>query len=70
MNLAFAQAMLDARRKGLEDFTIGPVIDLSPLVATHFSPIQYHSGMGSSAQVCIDEMPTERFSRGRRGMGG
>lgn len=64
MNYKFAVAMLQARRSGTEKFSLGIVRDQTPLVPSHFPRIQYHSGMGSSAQVCIDEMPSDRLRSG------
>ena len=58
MNLAFAQALLDARHKGLEtSFTLGPIRDFSPLVPKHFPAVIKYSGMGSSAAQCAEEAP-------------
>ncbi len=70
MNMKFAHAMLDARKAGLEHFVIGMKKDETPFLPTHFDRDIIHSGMGSSAQSCIDEMPTQAFGNGNRGMFG
>ena len=54
MNLNFADAMLAARRKGEEHFTIGPKIDHTPLVGAHFDRELRHSPMSSSANACLN----------------
>ena len=54
MNLAFAKAMLSARDKGHEHFTIGPKVDLTPLVGKHFERELRHSPMSSSANACLN----------------
>jgi hypothetical protein len=54
MNLDFARAMLSARKRGEEHFTIGPVINDTVLFPTKF-PIQpTQSLMSSSAATCTD----------------
>lgn len=55
MNLDFADAMFKARRKGLEQFTCGPVKDFTPMVPTHFTRILRFSSCSSSAALCSDE---------------
>ncbi len=62
MNLAFAHAMLEARKQGLEKFTLGVKKDDTPFVPVHFERVMDYSGMGSSAQSCIDESPSRPFS--------
>lgn len=54
MNLCFADAMLAARRNGLEKFTIGPIVDKSSLLATHYSPVMLRSGLSSSGNLCAE----------------
>ena len=54
MNLAFAQAMLSARRKGLERFKIGAEIDRTPFVPKVYSRAIVTSGIGSSASLCAE----------------
>lgn len=55
MNLAFAKAMLDARKAGLEHFTIGTIVDTSPwYMAKKFTPEPTQSFMTSSAALCMD----------------
>lgn len=55
MNISFAQAMLRARRNGLEQFSLGTVKDYTPLVPTHFSAVAKHSECSSSAAMCVEE---------------
>ena len=55
MNVRFAEAMLDARKRGLETFTIGAVKDYTPMVPTYFPRIEYVSSCGSSAASCAEE---------------
>lgn len=54
MNLDFAQAMLTARRRGQERFTIGPIIDFTPLIGARFDRQLQHSPMSSSANACLN----------------
>ena len=54
MNLNFAKAMLSARDRGEESFTIGPRVDHTPLVGTHFDRQLQHSPMSSSANACLN----------------
>lgn len=63
MNLDFAEAMLHARRNGLEQFTVGPVKDDSPLVPHHFAPALRFSGCTSSAALCADDMGMHQSGR-------
>lgn len=62
MNLAFAQAMLSARERGQEQFTIGPKIDNTAILPTHYPAQPTQSLMSSSSATCLDcamggEMP-------------
>ena len=55
MNIAFAHAMLDARKDGLEHFTIGAIIDTSPwYMAKKIRPEPSLSMMTSSAAMCVE----------------
>jgi hypothetical protein len=54
MNLKFAQAMLSARQRGEESFTIGPKIDRTPLVGAYIDRQLRHSPMSSSANACLN----------------
>jgi hypothetical protein len=54
MNLAFAHAMLAARERGQESFTLGPKIDDTPLVGAYFPPQPTQSFMSSSAATCVN----------------
>jgi hypothetical protein len=54
MNLNFARAMLSARERGEEHFTIGPKIDHTPLVGAYFDKQLRHSPMSSSANACLN----------------
>jgi hypothetical protein len=54
MNLKFAKAMLSARERGEEHFTIGPKTDDTPLIGTHFDRELRHSPMSSSANACLN----------------
>jgi hypothetical protein len=54
MNLNFADAMLRARSRGEEHFTIGPKVDHTPLVGAHFDRPLRHSPMSSSANACLN----------------
>jgi hypothetical protein len=54
MNLAFARAMLAARDRGEEHFTIGPKVDDTPLVGAYFDKPLRHSPMSSSANACLN----------------
>lgn len=49
---AFKRAMLAARDAGLEHFTTGVIVDLTPLVPKHFYPVSKFSLMGSSGADC------------------
>lgn len=56
MNVAFAMAMLAARRRGDEIFTIGPLVDHSHI---EYAPRRFvgeyiWSATGSSAGMCAD----------------
>ncbi len=54
MNLKFAHAMLSARNRGEEHFTIGPIKNNSVLFPTKF-PIQpTQSLISSSAATCVN----------------
>ena len=54
MNIDFAHAMLSARQRGEEHFTIGPKIDHTPLVGAYFDKPIRHSPMSSSAGACMN----------------
>src|ERR1700721_2861541 len=54
MNLAFAKAMLSARERGQESFTIGPKVDDTPLVGAYFPAQPTQSFMSSSAATCVN----------------
>ena len=54
MNLKFAKAMLSARDRGEEHFTIGPKIDHTPLVGAYFDRQLRHSPMSSGAAACLN----------------
>ena len=54
MNLAFAHAMLSARERGQESFTLGPKIDDTPLVGAHIERQLQYSPMSSSANACLN----------------
>jgi hypothetical protein len=56
MNLAFAHAMLDARKAGTERFTLGAIVDTSVIWPTAFPSEVMWSGCGSAAQMCADEL--------------
>lgn len=55
MNLNFANAMLAARKRGEEQFTIGAVVNDSVLFPAHIDKPQLHSGIGSAAALCAEE---------------
>lgn len=55
MDYAFKDAMLRARRAGLENFTTGVVVDDSPLVPTHFTRESKFSLIQSTAAACADQ---------------
>jgi site-specific DNA-methyltransferase (adenine-specific) len=59
MNLKFAKAMLAARERGEEHFTIGPKIDHTPLVGAYFDRQLRHSPMGGRSDRTIvgDDKP-------------
>ena len=58
MNVQFAQAMLSARKKGLEHFTIGVIVDDTPFSPqTLQGPPPRHSYMQSSAALCAENAP-------------
>jgi hypothetical protein len=54
MNLAFARAMLRARRCGDEQFSIGVVKDHTPMVPVYYPREPRLSLMSSSAQDCAE----------------
>jgi|HubBroStandDraft_4_1064222.scaffolds.fasta_scaffold00045_42 hypothetical protein len=54
MNLKFAKAMLSARQRGEESFTIGAKIDHTPLVGAYFDKQLRHSPMSSGAAACLN----------------
>lgn len=54
MNLAFAKAMLSARERGQESFTIGPKVDDTPLVGAYIERQLQYSPMSSGAAACLD----------------
>lgn len=54
MNIRFAQAMLDARKRGDEQFRLGVIIDTSPLMPTHYSREVSGSLMSSSGAACAE----------------
>jgi hypothetical protein len=54
MNLSFAHAMLAARDRGEERFTLGPVVDHSPIYPQHFPREPQRSLMSSSASACLN----------------
>jgi hypothetical protein len=54
MNLNFAHAMLSARQRGEEHFTIGPIKDHTPLVGAYFDRQLRHSPMSSGAAACLN----------------
>jgi hypothetical protein len=54
MNLAFARAMLAARERGRESFTLGPKIDDTPLVGAYIERQLQYSPMSSSANACLN----------------
>jgi len=54
MNLNFAKAMLSARDRGEESFTIGPRVDHTPLVGAYFDRELRHSPMSSGAAACLN----------------
>jgi hypothetical protein len=54
MNLKFYRAMIRARKRGLERFAIGALIDNTPLVPTRFEPVPRQSFMRSAAAYCSD----------------
>lgn len=56
MNLEFAHAMLQARARGEEHFTIGPIVDNTVLFPAHFQRETIYSGIGSSAAMCAEEV--------------
>ena len=55
MNIEFALAMLQARKRGEEHFTIGPIVDHTVLFPTHYEKAPIYSGMGSAAALCAEE---------------
>lgn len=55
MNLAFAHAMLSARERGEEQFTIGAKIDNTVILPTHFPKQPTQSLISSSAATCAGE---------------
>jgi hypothetical protein len=54
MNLAFAHAMLAARERGQESFTIGPKVDDTPLVGAYIERQLQYSPMSSGAAACLN----------------
>jgi hypothetical protein len=71
MNLDFAHAMLSARKRGQEQFSIGAIVDNTPLVGTHFPTQPTQSLMSSSAATCVNaalgwEMPSAMTPVARR----
>lgn len=58
MNIAFARAMLRARRQNREHFVVGTFIDATAFNPTYFAPDVIHSSCGSAAQMCADEVAT------------
>ena len=56
MNVAFARAMLKARRAGLEtSFSLGPMpASKTDFLPTHIDRPLHHSGMGSCAADCAE----------------
>ena len=64
MNVSFAKAMLKARTRGLEKFTLGPM----PPPTTDFNPVYidrppHRSGMGSCAADCAEHGLAETLSK-------
>lgn len=57
MNIAFACAMLEARRAGKEKFAIGPIIDTTPFRPTYFARTTRFSCVGSPAANLAEEVP-------------
>lgn len=55
MNINFANALLAARKKGEEHFTIGAIVDHSALFPKRFTRETIWSGIGSAAQMCAEE---------------
>lgn len=55
MNIQFAHRMLEARKQGLEKFTIGVVKNDSPMQRTLFWPEFSGSLLSSSAALCADD---------------
>ena len=54
MNLAFARAMILARKRKLERFVIGVFVDNTPMVPAYFDKPLRRSPMQSSAAYCAD----------------
>jgi hypothetical protein len=54
MNLKFAKAMLSARDRGEESFTIGPKVDHTPLVGAYVERQLQFSPMSSGAAACLN----------------
>lgn len=54
MNAAFAKALIEARKAGLEKFSIGTFVDKRPFKPTKFFPQPRGSGISSSAAMCAE----------------
>ena len=55
MNLNFANAMLAARARGEEHFTIGAVVNHTVLFPKYIEKPQLYSCIGSAAALCAEE---------------
>ena len=65
MNMKFARAMLAARKRGEEKFTIGAFVDTSPVeyAPRRFIGESIWSGIGSSAAMCVAECDRDEDGR-------
>jgi hypothetical protein len=64
MNDNFADAMRNAKAKGLERFNEGVFKDDTPFSPTYFArEMMARSFTGSSADVCVEEMPAQPTAR-------
>lgn len=54
MDYKFCLAMIEARRAGLEKFSIGIVVDDTPFTPTHFEREPPRSIMSSTAALCVE----------------
>lgn len=60
-NMAFSLAMLKARNRGLEHFTVGTVVDDSAFFPVRYHPDPRFSSVSSSAGMCADEISAKTF---------